>query len=570
MGKVKRREFLEGIIASQNNQPASKEDLIYKKYANQTLPTTLAKTTSGLTPYSGTWTETEVMHLLRRTTFGLKQGDIDTLLAMSMSQAVDYLLNVPTTAPAPPVNNYDTSTYTDPTGVTLGQPWVTAPYGDGTVNSKRRFSFKSWWMGQIINQDLNILEKMVFFWHNHFATESVTISDARMVYNHNAMLRANALGNFKTLVKQVTIDPGMLRYLNGYVNTKTAPDENYGRELQELFTLGKENVPNYTESDVQTAAKVLTGWRIDTTNLVGYFDPTKHDTSDKQFSSFYNNTLINYQSGANGANETDLLIDMIFSKVECAKFICRKLYRFFVYYLIDATTETNIIDPLATTLINNNFEIAPVLSQLLKSEHFFDSNNMGCYIRTPLDYLAGIFRTFGIQLPATFTVDQTYAVWNYVRNYGLMTGLDLADPPNVAGYPAYYQTPDFYENWINSNTLPKRMAFGDMMLSSGFNAGTGMAIKVDILAFVELYADAGDPDLLVNYLVTLLLGLSVSQTKKDEFKSILLSGQLSNYYWTQAWVAYVNNPTTANASIVLPRLSSLLTEILRMAEHQLC
>ena len=571
MGKVNRREFFEELIDTQVDNKASGTDKLFHKYANKKLPTHLAKTTSGLNPYSGPWTETQVIHLLRRTTFGLKTADITTLLALTPGAAVDILLNnIPTTPPAPPVNNYDTTSYSDPTGVSLGQTWVNAAYGDGTVNGKRRLSFKSWWMGLIVNENLSILEKMVFFWHNHFATETVAVNTARFAYEHNALLRANALGDFKALVKSVTIDPAMLIYLNGYINTKAAPDENYARELQELFTLGKDNVPNYDEDDVKAAARVLTGWRVNPTTNTSYFDATKHDTANKVFTSFYNNTVINYQSGANGANETDELIDMIFSKVECAKFLCRKLYRFFVYYYIDSTVEANIIDPLANTLVANNWQVKPVLAQLLKSDHFYEANSMGCFIKTPVDFLAGMFKTFGVTVPASFTVDKTYAVWNYLRSYGSTLALDLGDPPNVSGWPAFYQVPEFYEAWINSNTLPKRMAFGDMMLSSGFNAGTGTAIKIDILAFTKTCPDADDPDLLVDYFVKLLFGIGVSSTKKAAYKSILLSGQAANYYWTIAWSDYLNTPNATNTGIVKTRLTSLVTEMLRMAEHQLC
>ncbi len=512
---INRREFLEEIIATQNESEVyTGEDKLFKKYANKHLPS-LAKTTSTLNPYTGSWTQNEVMHLLRRTTFGVKPADIATLLAMSPGAAVDYLFsNAPTTAPAPPVNNYNTSTYTDPTGVLLGQTWVNAAYGDGTVNSKRQFSLKSWWTGLMINQNLSILEKMTFFWHNHFSTQMSSVGEARYLYIHHAMLRANALGNFKTLTRMVTTDPAMLRYLNGYLNTKTAPDENYGRELQELFTVGKYNVPNYVEADVQAAAKVLTGWRINNTTMASYFDSTKHDTNNKQFSAFYNNTAIAGLAGANGANETDSLINMIFSKQETAKYICGKLYRYFVYYIIDSATQANIVDELAITLVNNNFDIVPVLKRLLKSEHFFDMNSRSCYIRTPLDFLIGTFRTFNINIPNTFTVDKTYSVWNYIRNYGTSIALDLGDPPNVAGYPAYYQNPEYYELWINSNTLPKRMEFTDMMLNSGFNAGTGTPIKIDPLAFTQAYVNAGDPDMLVDYFVQLLLGLDLSATHK--------------------------------------------------------
>ena len=173
-------------------------------------------------------------------------------------------------------------------------------------------------------------------------------------------------------------------------------------------------------------------------------------------------------------------------------------------------------------------------------------------------------------IPSSLPVEKTYALWNYVRGYGSALALDLGDPPNVAGYPAFYQEPGYYETWINSSTLPKRMAFTDMMLSSGFSAGTGTTVKIDVLAFTLQYANAGDPDLLAGYFVELLLGLGVSASWHDSLKSILLSGQTNNAYWTDAWLAYVANPTPANINIVKPRLTSLLTEITRLAERQLC
>jgi uncharacterized protein (DUF1800 family) len=141
----------------------------------------------------------------------------------------------------------------------------------------------------MLNQERNLTEKMTLFWHNHFATQSYIYSDARYAYKHNALLRANAFGNFKALTRAVTTDPAMLNYLNGNTNTKNAPNENYGRELQELFTVGKYPTPWYTEDDVKAAAKALTGWKIDANAITSYFDDTKHDTTDKQFSSFYGN-----------------------------------------------------------------------------------------------------------------------------------------------------------------------------------------------------------------------------------------------------------------------------------------
>jgi len=576
MGNYNRREFLEEILATQSGQPANGVDTVFQKYANHALPKGLQKATGTLTPYTGSWTQAEVIHLLRRTTFGLRPADIQLLLTMTPGAAVDYLFsNAPTTAPAPPVNNYYTA-YTDPTGVLAGQTWINAAYGDGTVNGKRRLSLKSWWMGLMINENCSILEKMTWFWHNHFSTSLTTIQDARTGYLHHAMLRANALGNFKTLVGLVTKDPGMLIYLNGSANTKTAPDENYGRELQELFTVSKYNTPNYTEDDVKAAAHVLTGWQVDFTTIPvsSKFTPTRHDTTNKVFSAFYNNTVITGQAGANGANETDALINMIFTTAasQVANWICTKLYRYFVYYdtVTDVTVQSNIINGMASTLISNNWNVVPAIKQLLKSQHFFDVNSRACYIRTPLDFYNGIFKTFNIKLPNTFDDAKTYAIWNAVRQYAADNGLDLGEPPNVAGFPAYYQSPEFYELWINSNTYPHRLEFIDMMLSTGFKGGTGTSILIDVLAFASAFPNAGDPDLLVQYCCDLLLGLDPSTTRKASLKSILLSGQTTNGYWTSAWGDYISNPTNVTyKGIVKTRISSLLTEIMHSEEHQL-
>ena len=292
MGTINRRQFLEDVIASQieaKSHVAGSRDEAFEKYANKKLPDS-HKTTSSLALYSGTWSATQAKHLLRRTTFGVKDADNATLLAMTMTDAVDYLLNNIPPAPNPPVNDYSNSP--DITGVLPGQTWVNAPVGDGNVNAARNTSYKAWWFGLLVDQNLSLQEKMVFFWHNHFATQTYVVGDARFNYDHNVLLRANALGNFKTLVNLVTTDPSMLMYLGGYENTKNDPDENYGRELQELFTVGKNNTPNYTEDDVKAASKILTGWRINNSTKESFFLPEEHDVTDKQFSSFFSVSLL--------------------------------------------------------------------------------------------------------------------------------------------------------------------------------------------------------------------------------------------------------------------------------------
>ena len=287
----------------------------------------------GLAIYKGSWSAQQVKHLLNRTMFGAKASDIDYFASKGLIASIDELLNVQASTIPAPLNDYNSTTFTDP-NVPLGKTWINDISTDGTINSYRRSSYKKWLLSIWVGQERNIREKLTLFWSNHFGTEADTIGYGTMLYHHHQILRNNCTGNFKQLVRAVTTDPGMLRYLNGYLNTKSAPDENYGRELQELYTVGKDGGAKYMEEDVKAAAKVLTGWRIDA-NFNSVFDSTRHDTSNKTFSAFYNNTVITGKTAANGALETDEMLTMIFQKPEVAKFICRKLYRYFVYYAID-------------------------------------------------------------------------------------------------------------------------------------------------------------------------------------------------------------------------------------------
>lgn len=290
----------------------------------------------GLTPYTGIWGREQAAHLLRRATFGCSQVQIDQLFYLGDAQkAVDYILTVPKAEPAPPVNNYNNEEFTDP-DVPLGKTWVNARRNnDGEFF--RITSWRSWWMERMITSEANILEKLILFWHNHFATRTDISFSGQASYKHYMTLRKHALGDFKQLVYDVTVDPHMLFFLNGLYNGVNAPDENYARELQELFTIGKDNPDHYTEADVVAAAKVLTGWRLEYETNKVFLDPWSHDQTDKQFSAFYNNRVI--KGGTDAEREVRELIDMIFQKDEVALHICRKLYRFFVYYQIDEQVE---------------------------------------------------------------------------------------------------------------------------------------------------------------------------------------------------------------------------------------
>jgi uncharacterized protein (DUF1800 family) len=523
------------------------------------------RTLTGLDPYPGPWTAQEVQHLLKRTLFGSTKADIEYFRTKSPANAISELL-LPTPLPSPPVNDYNSGTVTDP-AVPAGTTWVNSPTNDGTLNSLRRASFKKWWMGLMIGQEKSILEKMTLFWSNHFGTETTTISNAHYVYHHHALLRQHALGNFKALVKAVTIDAGMLRYLNGYLNTASAPDENYARELQELFTLGKGSTVQYTEGDVRAAARVLTGWRINGTTYTAFFDPARHDTGSKSFSPYYNSKVISGKGGAAGATETDELIDMIFAKEEVSKFICRKLYRWFVYYKIDQATEQQVIEPLALLFRNSNYEIRPVLQSLFQSEHFFDPLNRGCLIKSPVDYVVSCLREFRVDFPADYS--NAYGMWNYIRNWTASMIQDIGDPPDVSGWAAYYQAPQFHEIWINSDTLPKRNRFTDTMITSGYTRN-GKKIVIDAVGFAKTLNNPSSPDALLDEVLGIIYRVPLSAASKQTIKQqILLSNQTADYYWTDAWNVYISNPTTANYNIVATRLKALFQYLMNLPEYQL-
>ena len=565
---MKRRELFSGVTAP--NPKRQNFDSV-------------ARTNSGLTPYTGSWTISEVKHLLKRTMFGAKRDDINFFLGLGMSDSVDTLmelLNHPAyTPPSPPLNNYD-NVLTDPL-CAAGQPWpgIADTNSTGTFTyALRKKSLKSWWVSQMLFQPRSIREKMVLFWSNHFVIEFDIVQVSSYVYKYNALLREYALGNFKEFTKQITINSAMLRYLNGDSNTAAAPNENYGRELQELFTVGKDanGNPHYTEDDVLAAAKALTGWRNDlvsgTTSANGFnslFQSNRHDTTDKVFSSWYNNAVITGQSGAAGANELDDLMNIIFQRQEVAEFICRKLYRWFLYYDIDSATETNVIQPLANIFRTNNYDIVPVLSALFKSEHFFDVLNRACLIKSPIDFAVGLSREFEVVFPNSSNLTAQYASWDRIRSSSSAFQLDIGDPPNVAGWQAYYQEPSFHEMWINSDTLPKRNQFSDRMTNNGYTS-SGQTIIVDVVTITEAMTNPSDPVALIDEVLSLHYALDATPGLQAYLLSILLSGQSSNSYWTDAWDDYVNDPTNQTYySLVKSRLQSFYKYIMDLSEYQL-
>jgi len=535
---------------------------------------------TGIAPVKGKLNDAQLRHLLRRAMFGASENDLRHFSGKKIKKIMQELL-ADTDIPAPPVNNYndppekkeDANYYVDEE-IPEGQTWITATITNGKNNGRRKNSFKAWWVSQMLNQSPNIREKMVLFWHNHFATETAVIDNAIYIYRHNELLRKHALGNFKEMVKAVTIDPAMLKYLNGNANTKKAPDENYGRELQELFTVGKGPDSGYTENDVKAAARVLTGYRIDNKTFTSVFEPGRHDDTDKQFSAFYNNTVIKGRKKEEGKEELDELIDMIFAQPEVAKFICRKLYRFFVYHQIDDKAEANVITPLADIFRKNKYEIKPVLEALFSSDHFFEAANYGGMIKSPVDLVVGFCREFEVKFDNANAVPDQYGLWLQLQQQASSMQQNIGDPPNVAGWQAYYQEPQYDKLWISSDTLPKRNQFTDRMINNGLTRSKAKLV-VDVLQFTKDIPKAEDPNALIAELSKLFYSVNLSPGEQQFIKvNTLLSGltnMQSDHYWTDAWKAFLQNPDDKkNKDVVMKKLKALYRYMMNRPEYQLC
>ncbi|MDZ4707716.1 MAG: DUF1800 domain-containing protein [Saprospiraceae bacterium] len=542
-----------------------------------------------VTPYTGNFGKSELLHLLRRTLFGVSSSDLKAFEGKTLNEVVDQLLNISSAAPMPPIRAYQGRALTNfDSGVPFGQTWINIRPNpaEQNPNGARRGSYKQWWIQLMTQQERTLREKMVLFWHNHLVTDTNDVVDLPdLAYRYNILLRASCIGNFRKLMYDITVDGAMLRYLNGEKNTSAAPDENYGRELQELFCLGKGPGSKYTEDDVKAAAKVLTGWTINyADNYQPLFRPNRHDNKDKQFSSFYANKLIKGKSTTTaGSEELNELLDMIFAQEETAKFLVRKLITFFIYYDITPETEANLVTPLAELFRSSGYEIKPVLKALFTSDWFFKSEYRGVMIKSPADFTIGMARQLEIPWPAEQNAfESRYFFASQLFNGMNSQGLELGDPPNVAGWPAYYQSPSFHELWVDTATYPARLTVIDNLVVRGISTGNGTqwvynesknkVFKADTVAVVKKLNSPHDPNLLIAQLVELFYGPGVSQSIKDALKTTyLLKGQSSDIYWTAAYSDYAANPATTNpdARQVPKQLQDLFVYMFSAAEFHL-
>jgi uncharacterized protein (DUF1800 family) len=429
-------------------------------------------------------------------------------------------------------------------------PWTsTQPFPSLTQQAQSQYATwmrdaQEWWFARMTSPPPMLREKMTLFWHNHFVSEFTTVYVAQYMYAQNALFRENAFGDVRQLTKSVTVDPAMLVYLDGNDNRAGNPNENYARELLELFTLGAgsyaDGTPHYTEADVIELARALTGWRVN--GLVAEFRPARFDNGEK--------TLFGTRATFGLTEATTNVVDHIFEQVDidhgrrrAAIFLCDKIYRAFVATVSDP----QIVAAMAQTLEENEWRVAPVLRQLLTSEHFFDDNVMGALIKSPTDYAAGAIAALGL------TPEMTRGNVAVARpdQHDPITAMGylsqrLFSPPNVKGWIGG-------RDWLSSATVPLRIRYAKYWIEP---ISGSLSYGFDPVAFVKTLSKPTDVNAVIDDMIAMLLPVPISTRERDNLKGALLGGGM-DYEW---------NPDASNAST---RIRACLIRLTALAEYQL-
>lgn len=392
--------------------------------------------TAALQPYRGAWNERWAAHLLRRAGFGGSTEDAQRLASMTAHAAVESFIHFPSDAGLPaPDNVYDPrQTFMSYVrgGVRPVDKAARREIGKEIRKNERAsiLSLQHWWLNRMLTTPSPLREKMAFYFHGHYTTAAIQKGVfPTMVYAQNDLFRQNALGNLRDLTWKVSTDPAMLLYLDNARNQAAHPNENYARELMELFTLG---VDHYSEEDIRQAARAWTGWTVNRRTSQAAFVDRLHDNGTKTFLG---------QSGNFGGQD---IVNIIFTQPQAAKFFARSLLSFFVYN----DPEPELVDAFAAVVRKNDYNLAPSLSVLFNSNVFFSNRAYRALVKSPVEFVVGTYKSFGLK-----EVDPSAQ-----RSLAQM-GQILFYPPNVAGWPGG-------SNWLTSQMMIARENFVAALVNS--------------------------------------------------------------------------------------------------------
>jgi uncharacterized protein (DUF1800 family) len=548
---------------------------------------------ASLNPLQGALGLRRAAHLLRRTSFRYTKAKVDELAALNAGDAMASLLT------AVPLQ-LDQPLFAD--GNNTPAPWINPPKPVNTPLPAQDFILHryvlGWWVNEALH-DPGITLRMTFFFHQFMAVDGDS-GGTPDFFDYLALLRWGATGNFKKLATKMVVNNCMLAYLNNDENFVNNPNENFAREFFELFTIGRGqpagpgDYTNYTEDDIVQAARVFTGfnhvprdqYKDPETNIpCGKGYPQSHDFLPKTFSPRFNNTVIKAPTqDADGMNqELNAFVDMVFAQEETARNLCRRLYHFFVRRNIVPEVETDVIGPLAQTLISQNFELKPVLNQLLQSEHFFDADDavsndeiIGALIKSPLDLVLEALSFLNIPIPDPVTEnDKHYNTFYSGAILGHMmgqAGMSVFYPSDVAGYPGYYEDPDFNRQFFNSATIIARYKLPQMLLTGtyawGGSAGEPIGTQLDVAAWVRnsgVFGDPSDAKILVQDLTQYLFPEVPDNDRTDYFLNTVFLDGLPASDWNYAWQQFLTSGDNTDVRIPLGRL---LNAVMYAPEYQ--
>lgn len=365
----------------------------------------------------------DARHLLNRAGFGANPREIAAYAQLGRGEAVDRLL-----------------AGTRTTATTPGPDWVKEPITPPRVlrnasqeerrafqaeEIRRGFDLRAWWIGEMLATPSQLTERMTLFWHNHFVSSQQKVRYTRLMYEQNVLLRRHATGNFGALLHAASKDPAMVIYLDAASNRKGKPNENFAREVMELFTLGE---GHYTEHDIREAARAFTGWSVDLDTADFRFRPFLHDDGPK--------TVL----GRTGNFDGDAVLDILLAQGATAEFVVAKLWREFVSPDPNPAEVTRI----AARFRGARYDIKVALRALLLSDAFWSAENRAALVKSPVDLVVGTMRSLDFRVGDALPLALVVA--------GL--GQNLFAPPNVKGWPGG-------EAWINSSTLLARKQFAE-------------------------------------------------------------------------------------------------------------
>ena len=408
----------------------------------------------------------KVAHLLRRFGFGASEAELDYYAKDGLKGAIDKLLSpedVEETA-LPPISAFKND--------------------KGNLKLE---TVQAYWLLRLITTRRPLQEKMTIFWHDHFATSASKVTQVPMIYQHVETLRKGALGSFQELLTSISKDPGMIFWLDNQENVKGKPNENFAREVMELFTLG---IGHYSEKDVQEAARAFTGWAYRrgrrpaqgeaTDELRGpdyLFNPRLYDDGEK--------TVL----GKTGSFTGEDVLQQLANHPQTALHLATKLWTFFVY----ANPEKAVVERIATTFVRNGLQIKPMLRAIMESPEFYSPKAVRAIIKTPVDFVVATMRQLGMGAATAAAIerDQATAVQKMrgtvgaVRQATKAMGMDLMYPPDVAGW-------EWGPAWITSATMVERIAWADRLFGQ-VQAGTRRAqINLQLSQLMTISADPSE------------------------------------------------------------------------------